>query len=219
MKCTSWGGLVAALYLGFTPGAGSALVISELFYDAVGADDGLSFVELYGAPGTNLEGLSVEGVNGSNGALTHSLALAGAVPDDGIFVLADGQAGGASLVPGADLVLDFDFQNGPDSVVLRSGEVVLDALGYGAFGPDEFFAGLGNPAPDAPAGSSLARRFADLNSGDNLADFAVLAAPTPGSAPLAGVPEPATALLLAGGLAGLAASGGRRRRAPPNRAR
>jgi hypothetical protein len=217
MKCTSWGGLAAALYLGFTPGAGTALVISELFYDAVGADDGLSFVELYGAPGTSLEGVSLEGVNGSNGALTHSLALAGEVPDDGIFVLADGQAGGASLVMGADLVLDFDFQNGPDSVVLRSGDAVLDALGYGVFGPDEFFAGLGNPAPDAPAGSSLARLFADLNSGDNLADFAVLATPTPGSAPLAGVPEPATALLLAGGLAGLAL-GGRRQRPQPNRA-
>ena len=102
--------------------------------------------------------------------------------------------------------------------MLRSGALVLDALGYGAFGPDEFFAGLGSPAPDAPAGSSLARLFADLNSGDNFADFAVLATPTPGSAPLAGVPEPATALLLAGGLAGLALGGSRQRRTQPNRA-
>ena len=28
-------------------------VISEVFYDAVGTDDGLSFIELYGAPGTS----------------------------------------------------------------------------------------------------------------------------------------------------------------------
>ena len=213
MKRMNWGGLAAALCLGFTPAAGSALVISELFYDALGADDGLSFVELYGAPGTSLEGLAVEGVNGSGGAVTHSLTLAGVVPDDGIFVLADGQTGAASLVVGADLVLDFDFQNGPDSIVLRSGDAVLDALGYGVFGAGDVFAGLGNPAPDAPAGSSLARRFADMNSGDNFADFIVLAAPTPGSAPLAGVPEPGTALLLAGGFAGLALGGRRRPRA------
>jgi len=57
MRRMSWGGLAAALCLGFTPGAGSALVISELFYDAVGADDGLSFVELYGVPGTSLDGV------------------------------------------------------------------------------------------------------------------------------------------------------------------
>ena len=213
MKRMSWAGLAAALCLGFTPAAGSALVISELLYDAVGADDGLSFVELYGAPGTSLEGLVVEGVNGSGGAVTHSLSLAGSVPDDGIFVLADGQAGAASFVVGADLVLEFDFQNGPDSIVLRSGDTVLDALGYGAFGPDDVFAGLGNPAPDVPAGSSLARRFANVNSGDNFADFIALTTPTPGSAPLAIVPEPGTAPLLAGGLAGLGLGGRRLSRA------
>jgi hypothetical protein len=149
MKRMSWRGLAAALCLGLTPGAGSALVISELFYDALGADDGLSFVELYGAPGTGLDGLLVEGVNGANGAVTHSLALTGAIPGDGVFVLADDQAGAATLVAGADLVLNFDFQNGPDSVVLRSGDTVLDALGYGVFAPGDVFAGSGNPAPDA----------------------------------------------------------------------
>ena len=37
-------------------------LISELFYDAVGSDNGQSFVELYGAPGASLEGLVLEGV-------------------------------------------------------------------------------------------------------------------------------------------------------------
>ncbi|HEY5656646.1 MAG TPA: PEP-CTERM sorting domain-containing protein [Myxococcota bacterium] len=217
MKRTNWTGLAAALCMALTPEAGSALVISELFYDAVGVDDGLSFVELYGAPGTSLDGLVVEGINGANGAVTHSLVLSGAVPDDGIFVLADGVDGGASFVPDADLVLDFDFQNGPDSVALRSGEVVLDALGYGVFAPGDVFAGLGTPAPDVPAGASLARRFANVNSGDNFADFIALDVPTPGSAPLVGVPEPGTALLVAAGLAGFARSGARRRRMHPAR--
>ena len=49
-------------------GASAATLISEVFYDAVGSDNGLSFVELYGAPGSSLDGLFLEGINGSNGA-------------------------------------------------------------------------------------------------------------------------------------------------------
>ena len=197
------------------PAAAHALpVISEFFYDAVGSDDGLSFIELYGAPGTPLAGLVLEGVNGANGAVGPSLALTGVIPADGIFVVADVTAGGQTSVSGADLLLDFDFQNGPDSVVLRDGSLVLDALGYGVFAPGEVFAGEGAPAADPAAGASLARRFADVDIGDNAADFVALETPTPGSAPLSAVPEPASASLLGSGLACLAAGCRRRRRRP-----
>ena len=40
--------------------------ISEVFYDAVGSDDGHSFVEIYASAGQVLDGYVVEGVNGSN---------------------------------------------------------------------------------------------------------------------------------------------------------
>jgi hypothetical protein len=207
-----WRGLAIGLWLTLAPQVGAALpLISEVFYDAVGSDDGLSFVELYGAPGASLDGLVIEGVNGSNGDITHSLVLTGTMPADGLFVVADDAGGAATLVSGADIVLNFDFQNGPDSVVLRSGDAVLDAVGYGVFAPGDFFAGEGAAAPDVPAGSSLARRFANVDSGDNLADFVALDVPTPGSAPLAPIPEPATAALVWGGLLGLAHA--RRRRA------
>jgi hypothetical protein len=210
MNCIRWRGLAIGLWLALAPQTGSALpLISEVFYDAEGSDDGLSFVELYGTPGASLDGLVLEGINGSNGAITHSLALAGTMPADGLFVVADDAGGGATLVPGADFVLNFDFQNGPDSLVLRSGDAVLDAVGYGVFGAGDFFAGEGAAAPDGPAGSSLARRFANVDSGDNLADFTVLDVPTPGSAPLAPIPEPATAVLLWGGPLGLAHAGRR----------
>jgi hypothetical protein len=197
---------------GLAPSTAAALpVISELFYDAVGSDDGRGFVELYGAPGTLLDGMRLEGVNGSGGAIGPALTLSGAIPADGFFVVADDQAGGPTLVAEADLVLNFDFQNGPDSIVLRAGESVLDAVGYGVFAAGDVFAGEGSPAPGAPAGASVARAFADVDTDDNAADFAVLATPTPGTGDLAPVPEPGTALLVGLGLAGLGASGRRPR--------
>jgi len=168
--------------------------LSEVYYDAVGADADLVFVELYGLPGYSLELHEVVGVNGANGAEGPVLALSGAIPADGFFVAADGEAG-VTRVSDADLVLSFDFQNGPDSIVLRGpGGVVLDAVGYGDFA-DAVFAGEGAPAPDPPAGQSLARLFADVDTDDNSADFIALEQPTPGTGPVS-VPEPTLALLV-----------------------
>lgn len=204
--------LCLALVLLAPSTSGALPLISEALYDAVGSDDGAVFVELYGAPGASLDGLVLEGVNGSNGAVGPVLALSGAIPADGFFVVADDRGDGQSDVENADLVADFDFQNGPDSIVLRDDAGVIDALAYGVFGAAEVFAGEGSAAPDPPAGSSLARVFANVDSDDNSVDFAPLDVPTPGSGSLAPVPEPGTALLLAAGVGGLARAGTRRRR-------
>ena len=112
---------VLALFLGGgVPAEAVALpLLSEAVYDAVGSDDGRSFVELYATPGTDLTGLFLEGINGFNGAVTVTVALSGVVPDDGFFVVADGRSDGTTLVQGADLIGSFDFQNGPDSSVRR----------------------------------------------------------------------------------------------------
>jgi hypothetical protein len=182
----------SALALGslLAPPAG-AVQISELLYDAVGTDNGTVFVELWGAPGTVLDGWQIEGVNGADGAIAPILALAGQIGSDGFFVVADADAG-ITQVAEADQLANFDFQNGPDSIVLRDAlGNLLDALGYGVFGAADIFAGEGSAAPDGAAGQSLARLFADQDTNDNLADFALLDVPTPGSGPLA-LPEPAT---------------------------
>jgi hypothetical protein len=191
--------ILLSLALALVPHGAEALpLLSEVFYDAVGGDDGLTFIEIVAEPGFVLDGLVLEGVNGADGAVGPSLVLTGVVPADGLFVVADEASGGGTSVLGADLVAPFELQNGPDSVVLRSGADVLDALGYGDFGPGDVFAGEGAAAPDAPGGSSLARHVADVDTNHNATDFEVLATPTPGSAPRS-VPEPGPAALAAAG--------------------
>jgi len=173
-----------------------AVQISELLYDAIGTDNATVFVELYGEPGTSLEGWRVEGVNGADGAIGPIVTLAGQIGSDGFFVLADSDAGTTQVI-NADQLANFDFQNGPDSVVLRDAlGNLLDALGYGVFGATDVFAGEGFAAPDGAAGQSLARLFANQDSNDNLADFALLDVPTPGTGPVS-VPEPVAAAPLA----------------------
>jgi len=197
-----------AVSLGLPCTAAALPLISEVFYDASGSDNGLSFVELWGTPGTDLTDMTLEGVNGSNGAVAPTVTLSGVIPADGLFVVADDAGDGTSSVLEADLIANFDFQNGPDSIVLRgSGGDARDAIGYGVFDAGEIFAGEGSPAPDPAADSSLARRFANLDSDDNAADFEVLGVPTPGSAPLSAIPEPRSAALLALGISLLARVG------------
>ena len=205
----------AVLLAGLAAGArsASAVQISEVLYDAAGTDNGKVFVELYGAPGTTITGYTLEGVNGGDGAIGPTLTLTGTIPSDGFFVVADTD-GTATQVANADEVLNFDLQNGPDSVVLRNSlGQVLDALGYGTFGPTDVFAGEGSPAPGAAAGQSLARFFANRDSGDNAADFGLLDVPTPGTGPLA-VPEPSVPITLALALFCLGAAPWRRAKSP-----
>ncbi|GMQ88122.1 MAG: hypothetical protein BMS9Abin08_1347 [Gammaproteobacteria bacterium] len=182
-------------------------VISELFYDASGTDAGQVFVELFGMPGESLDGLVLEGVNGTGGTVYGSLDLSGEViPGDGVFVIGDDN-GGSTSVPNADLIADIDYQNGPDSVVLRSGSLILDAVGYGSFTGASIFAGEGAAAPDPASGSSIARFNPLLDSGDNSLDFVVLEMPTPGVVPLvSSVPLPAGIWLFISGLLPLVSS-------------
>ena len=70
-----WGALWFALF--GASAAASLPLISEVFYDQAGSDDGHSFVELYGPPGTALDGLRLEGVNGFDGGVGPVVPLAG----------------------------------------------------------------------------------------------------------------------------------------------
>jgi hypothetical protein len=188
---------LALLLCGAQPSEAAPILISEVLFDAIGIDDGGSFVELYGPAGSALQGYVLEGVNGADGGTTPVLALSGAIGPSGFFVIADGFADGTTAIANADLILNFDLQNGPDSVRLRAPDAsVLDALGYGVFTASDVFAGEGSPAPRGIAGQSLARRFANLDTDQNAVDFELLDVPTPGTGSLA-APEPGAAPLFA----------------------
>ncbi len=93
-------------------------------YDGAASDAAV----LYAGVARPIVARVLEGINGSNGAVTPSVALSGTTGIDGLFVVADQSTGGGTLVSGADLILNFDFQNGPDSVVLRDAAMVASQL-------------------------------------------------------------------------------------------
>ncbi len=179
------------------PGGGAApeklrpsfLMLHELLYDAAGSDtDGNEFVELYGEPGTEITGYKVLFINGADGQPTGSIEIpeGSLIPGDGIYLIADARTGqeGVSNIAGADLIDNFDPQNGPDCAqLIDDAGALVDALGYGS--PLPALAADGNPCYEGTAaakvgsGQSLSRA-AGADTGDNAADFGALAAPTPG---------------------------------------
>ncbi len=161
------------------PPVASDIVISELLYDAVDTDDDV-FVELRGPAGASLSGYTLVGVNGNGGDVYKTVALTGSIPADGVYLVANTTAA-AWIAQHADQIASVDFQNGPDSVQLRSPSgQVLDALGYGNFS-GWVFAGEGTPAPATGPGKSLTRDTDATDTGDNFTDFTVSATPTPGA--------------------------------------
>jgi len=200
--------ILACVLAGYSSLSQAQVLISELLYDAAGTDAGNVFVELYGTPGMSLDGFLLQGINGSTGTAYKDVLLSGVIPADGVFVVADDDSGGTTNVPGADLIIDVDFQNGPDSIQLNDGSAVVDALGYGDFAT-AFFAGEGTAAPLTASGESLARVSGLVDTNNNLVDFEILATPTPGSVPVSAVPVPAAGWLFVSGIAVLAARGRR----------
>ena len=166
------------------------LVINEVLYDAAASDtDGNEFIELYGTPGTDLDNYQVVFVNGGDGGILKVITLPEntKIPEDGIFVIADARTNQSSAtnIPVADLIENFDPQNGPDAVQLLDHQGhLLDAVAYGAGNIPQAQNGLltgeGAPAPDVPAGHSISRTDGK-DTDDNGRDFTDLAKPTPGS--------------------------------------
>ncbi len=161
----------------------ATILINEVLYDGVGADAASVFIELYGPPGASLEHYRLVAVNGGDGGDYAAIPLSGTIPADGLFVVAHPSAA-PSLSAQADLLhTSADLQNGPDSLQVRYGSAIVDALGYGTFGGAVVFAGEGTPALATPVGESLSRDALHTDTDDNAADF-VSGAPSPGAVEL-----------------------------------
>lgn len=165
--------------------APTSLVINELLYDSTGSPDTGAFVELRGTPGTSLTGVTLIGVNGnagvSGGPDYNAIALTGTIGTDGLFVIAHANAPPLLLAAADQRDSRVDYQNGPDSVQLRFGATVLDAVAYGSFGTGEVPAGEGQPAAAVSVGKSLGRNGSGTDTGNNAADFVSYDNPTPGA--------------------------------------
>jgi hypothetical protein len=155
------------------------IVINEIVYDAVGADNDV-FVELYGPAGADLTGWTLVGVDGNGGKAYNAIDLKGKIPADGYFVIANTAAAKALLDVADQTASQADYQNGPDSIELRFGSKVVDALGYGVFAAATF-AGEGLPAPDVDNGASIGRDSKSTDTDDNSKDFKAFDKPTPGA--------------------------------------
>jgi hypothetical protein len=170
-----------------------SVVLNEIFYDSADSDtDGNLFVEFYGTANLPIGGCKINFVNGADGGVYDSIAIpvGETLRDDGFYVVADAKTGAPTVsnVPGADLVDNFDPQNGPDAVQLvdATGQLV-DAVGYGdgilSLAENGLSSFEGTSAPDVANGHSLERKQAGLDSDNNAADFSDLGEPTPGSGP------------------------------------
>lgn len=154
-------------------------LVNEVLYDAPGDDTGWEFVELWNpaAVAWPLAALRIEAGDGSQPGrwtLRWTGSAADSVRAHGRFVV-----GGARVVPPADRVVTLDLQNGPDAVRLVWPDGAIEVVGWGTHEFAEYVCGAA--APDAPAGSALARVPDGADSGSNAGDFRI-AVPSPGAA-------------------------------------
>jgi hypothetical protein len=149
----------------------TGLVIAELRYDTQGFPDVDSFVEVHGPPNLSLAGVTLVGVNGNGGTDYGTLTLTGTLDASGLYVIAHPGANPALTAVSDQLDAKVDLQNGPDSLQLRYGDTILDAVAYGTFGNNDLARGEGAPHPGAPVDLSLARDHAYTDTNDNAADF------------------------------------------------
>lgn len=169
------------------------LLLNEVDYDTVGTDDA-EFVEVYnaGAGPVDLTNVSVELVNGNGNTVYDSVALSGTLQAGGYLVVADSGV----VVAGGAIKIDrgsFSIQQGPDAVALYDSATatVLDGLSYegdlGMVDIDGNQFSLVDGTPTAAEDSntverSIARIPNAQDTGNDAADWAEVATPTPGAA-------------------------------------
>lgn len=155
-------------------GGPTDIIITEVFYDVSGSDNGFEWVELYnkGSLAVDLSGMSLGG--GGNDYTTSTAQLSGTIQPGATLVVGGPTSSSANGSPTFDLVLNFspDLQNSgstADGVALfdvlatqiTSATVPIDAVIYGGSNSngliDESGSANSPDVADAPAGSSIER--------------------------------------------------------------
>ncbi|HLF26010.1 MAG TPA: lamin tail domain-containing protein [Anaerolineae bacterium] len=155
---------------------GEHLILSEVFYDPNGSDNGLEWVELYN-PTSNTANLSNYSLgNAGNDYTTSRVQLNGMLPGGACWLIGGPTRNVANYLPLFDQAIDFnpDFQNSDataaDGVALFNvpasaitpQSVPIDAVIYGPANANDLIDETGGAHPpdvaDAPAGQSIERR-------------------------------------------------------------
>ena len=155
------------------------VLINEILYDPTGADAGGEFVELRlgaGAPSMALARLRLERGNGQRAGDWRPVWQG--APGETLHAGQHYVVGGDSVVPRPDAIAALELQNGPDGCRLLLDGQIVDVVGWGELELREFYAGA--PCTDVGAGQSLGRVPDGKSTGNNRADFAALATPSPG---------------------------------------
>jgi hypothetical protein len=165
--------------------------INELDMDQPGTDND-EFIELYGVPGTSLDGLAIVFFTGASNTAYDAYDLDGfSLDENGFFVL------GSGTVPNVDMQLIGPIENGQDAIALYAGDAsawpagtpvgntgLIDALVYGTDDPDdlELLAALTPGQPQLDATGNNATSFSRVPDGGAAFDMStyVQQAPTPG---------------------------------------
>ncbi len=154
--------------------AGAEIVLNEIYYDHPGPDSGREYVEIYNRADRriNLCGIRIEFADGRTGncRLFFEFGPNHYIDPRG-WVLAGGDSSN-TFSPRCVL------ENGPDAVILKDRELVMDLVGYGDLQLSGLFESV--PAPDVEAGLSLSRKPDGEDTDNNMMDF-VPAIPSPGS--------------------------------------
>ncbi|NUN13168.1 MAG: hypothetical protein HUU55_05980 [Myxococcales bacterium] len=170
--------------------ADSGVLLNEIVYTP---KEG-TFIELWGAPGTDLSCLKLMSANGGSDGLTCTVATVftftaeHVIGDSGYFVLATTDGTGVDVV-----TTKADLQDGPDGLYLavQNTDEVIDSIAYGGAmdGCDVPVKEGLTPAVGHAKGESLARIPDHTDTNDNGVDWKTCNTPTPGTANTCLVPK------------------------------
>jgi hypothetical protein len=179
-----------ANFTGFQPPIGG-LVINEVDYDNTGTDT-MEFIELRNtsAGPVDLTGMTIVLINGAGSGVVSTITLPSISLASGAFFVA-GPSGVLASLPGgtASVLFSGAIQNDNEGVALVSGTQILDSLTWENPTPSAITF-MGTPITEGTTATStledlgpqsIGRGVSSTDTNNNVPDFTVNPAPTPGA--------------------------------------